>query len=201
MALDSFQNSMNSNSNRPGQLFYVIGPSGVGKDSLLDYARHILDSSPVIFAHRYITRPPELQGENHIHLSEAEFDNRLRRGCFKFDWSSHGWQYALGKEVDMWLKQGLNVVMNGSRGYLTEATNLHPDIIPVLITASEVNLRQRLIRRGRETAEGIEERIQRAKAFSELKHPNLIVIENDSVLEEAGDQLVAVLLNEAEGKL
>ncbi|MEA3406200.1 MAG: phosphonate metabolism protein/1,5-bisphosphokinase (PRPP-forming) PhnN [Pseudomonadota bacterium] len=193
MSVEFLQKNANSKPSRPGQLFYVIGPSGVGKDSLLNYARQQLGTAPVIFAHRYITRPPELQGENHIYLSETEFNNRLQRGCFKFDWSSHGWQYALGNEVDMWLQQGLNVVMNGSRGYLAEASRRHPEIIPVLITASEVNLRQRLIRRGRETAKGIEERIQRARAFSNLKHSNLVVIENDSTIEQAGDQLVSIL--------
>lgn len=198
MLVSKTQSSLNSDSARPGQLFYVIGPSGVGKDTLLSYARQALDSAPVIFAHRYITRPVELKGENHIHLSEAEFNNRLQRHCFKFHWHSHGWHYALGREVDLWLQQGLNVVMNGSREYLPTATALHPDIVPVLLTASEVNLRQRLIRRGRESADGIEERIQRAQQFAGLSHPNLYVIENNATIEQAGGKLIELLTSGVE---
>ena len=40
------------------QLIYIVGASGVGKDSLMHYARQRLNGSePILFAHRYITRP------------------------------------------------------------------------------------------------------------------------------------------------
>lgn len=185
------------NMDNQGRLFYVMGPSGAGKDTLMNYARDRLSAAPVVFAHRYITRPVELQGENHIHLSEAEFANRLARGCFKFDWSSHGWRYALGKELNLWLAMGLNVVMNGSRGYFEQACSLHPELVPVLITASEETLRQRLIQRGRESASEIEERIQRAAEYESVRHPALCRIENETTIADAGDRL-AKLLNEAE---
>lgn len=178
---------------KQGRLFYVMGPSGAGKDTLMNYARDRLVEAPVVFAHRYITRPVEMQGENHIHLSEAEFANRLTRGCFKFDWSSHGWRYALGKEVDLWLSMGLNVVMNGSRGYFEQACSLHPELVPVLISASQATLRQRLIQRGRETESEIEERIQRAAEYDSLQHSALCRIENETTIADAGDRLAELL--------
>lgn len=180
----------NAHKTTQGKLFYVIGASGVGKDSLMHYARQALAGDAVVFAHRYITRPVELNGENHIWLSNAEFSNRLARGCFKFNWHSHELDYGIGTEVDTWLNQGLNVVMNGSRGYLHEAIQKHPGIIPVLIVVDTALLRERLIHRGRETLEQIEKRIQRAEAFGELSAPNLQIIENNSSLNDAGEQLV-----------
>lgn len=176
-----------------GKLFYVIGASGVGKDSLLYYARHKLAADAVVFAHRYITRPVELNGENHIQLFPEEFANRLGRGCFKFHWHSHHLDYGIGTEVDIWLDQGLNVVMNGSRGYLDTAVKKHPRIIPVLIQVDTSLLHERLINRGRETLAQIEERIQRAEEFSDLTAPNMQVIENNGALSEAGEQLVQLL--------
>ncbi|MBD3754340.1 MAG: phosphonate metabolism protein/1,5-bisphosphokinase (PRPP-forming) PhnN [Gammaproteobacteria bacterium] len=178
---------------KPGRLFYVMGPSGAGKDTLLGYARERLTQAPVIFAHRYITRPVEIAGENHIHLSEAEFTNRLQRGCFKFHWHSHGWDYGLGIEVDSWLQIGLNVVMNGSRGYFEQARLLHPTLVPVVITASEAILRERLQRRGRESGSEIEERIARAKAFERLDMANGCKIDNSSTIQAAGERFVALL--------
>ncbi|MEA1988391.1 MAG: phosphonate metabolism protein/1,5-bisphosphokinase (PRPP-forming) PhnN [Pseudomonadota bacterium] len=176
-----------------GTLFYVIGASGVGKDSLLHYARQKLASEPVVFAHRYITRPVELNGENHVQLSSQEFANRLNRGCFKFYWHSHDLDYGIGTEVDTWLNQGLNVVMNGSRAYLDTAVEKHPGIVPVLIQVDIALLKERLINRGRETLEQIEKRIQRAQAFTGLQAPNMQVIENNSELAVAGNELVKLL--------
>lgn len=168
-----------------GKLFYVIGASGVGKDSLLRYARSHLQQS-VVFAHRYITRPVELAGENHVELSEAEFHTRLEAGCFKFSWQAHGLNYGLGVELDYWLDRGLSVVMNGSRAYLNTASELHPDIVPVLVKVDTQVLKSRLEARGRESAEEISHRLERAKDFDCLEHPNLLIVENNQPLETSG---------------
>ncbi len=176
-----------------GTLFYVIGASGVGKDSLLHYARQQLANDSVVFAHRYITRPVELNGENHVQLSTAEFANRLKHHCFKFHWHSHDLDYGIGTEIDTWLNLGLNVVMNGSRGYLEVAIQKQPGLVPVLIQVDTNLLRERLINRGRETLEQIEKRIQRAEAFANLSAPNLQLIENNAELHLAGEQLINLL--------
>lgn len=180
--------------NRPGRLFYVMGPSGAGKDSLIGYARQHLATAPVVFAHRYITRPVEIAGENHIHLGEAEFANRLACGCFKFHWHSHGWAYGVGIEVDLWLQMGLDVVMNGSRGYFEQARLRHPSLLAVVVNADSAVLRERLAKRGRENGAEIEERLARAAEFETLDIGPGIRIDNSAALEEAGEQFLAVLL-------
>ena len=68
-----------------GPLVYVMGPSGAGKDSVMGRARALLPAdAPVVFAHRYITRPAETGGENHVALSAAEFALRRTHGLFAF---------------------------------------------------------------------------------------------------------------------
>ena len=53
-----------------GTLFYVVGASGVGKDTLLNFVKSkITVGEKVLFAHRYITRDAFSGGENHIELS------------------------------------------------------------------------------------------------------------------------------------
>jgi ribose 1,5-bisphosphokinase len=173
-----------------GTLLYVIGPSGSGKDSLMRYARERLGGAPrVVFAHRYITRPVELQGENHIALSEAEFDARLAAGLFAMHWHSHGLRYGIGREIDLWLAKGCTVVMNGSREYLPQARRLYPGLIAVLITVSPDVLAARLRARGRETEAEIAARIERARQFPLPEGP-LEVIENNGELSAAGERLV-----------
>ncbi len=59
------------------QLFYIIGASGVGKDSLMNYARQRINGSlPIVFAHRYITRAAKEGNENHVYVSPEEFRSR-----------------------------------------------------------------------------------------------------------------------------
>ena len=59
-----------------GRLIYVMGPSGAGKDSLLDALRQRLCGLPVAFPRRYITRAASAGGEHHIPVSPEQLDKR-----------------------------------------------------------------------------------------------------------------------------
>ncbi|MES9947218.1 MAG: phosphonate metabolism protein/1,5-bisphosphokinase (PRPP-forming) PhnN [Candidatus Thiodiazotropha sp.] len=174
------------------ELYYVIGPSGAGKDSLLNYARqHMGSSAAVIFAHRYITRPADAGGENHVSLSQEEFTCRAQMGCFAMQWYSHNNWYGIGIEINQWLEMGLKVVVNGSRAYLDNALQQYPRLIPVNISATPETLRQRLLARGREGIEEIEQRvIQAVDLDRKIDHPRMVKICNEGVLADAGECLI-----------
>ncbi|HZY37062.1 MAG TPA: phosphonate metabolism protein/1,5-bisphosphokinase (PRPP-forming) PhnN [Mucilaginibacter sp.] len=172
------------------KLFYVIGASGAGKDTLMNYARlKINGSEPVIFAHRYITREPGNSNENHVYLSPEEFKLRAEAGFFALHWESHGKHYGIGAEIDLWLKNGFNVVVNGSRQYLPQAQRLYPKITIVLIQASPEVISRRLAGRGRESADEIEKRIKRSDEIN-CDLTNCMQIQNDDSVESAGDELL-----------
>ena len=175
------------------KLFYVIGASGVGKDTLMNYARtKINGSEPVILAHRYITRPPFTGNENHISLSHEEFQSRIKSGLFALYWESHGNFYGIGHEINSWMKNGFNVVVNGSRQYLPIAQQIYPDIKVILIEASPEVINERLSNRGREDAGEIQKRIARtAEISADLR--GCIKIQNDSAIEDAGNELINVI--------
>lgn len=176
-----------------GRLFYVIGPSGSGKDSLMRYAREQLAANPeVVFAHRYITRPVEAQGENHIALSETEFEARLEAGLFAMHWNSHGLRYGIGREINLWLERGCNVVINGSREYLAEARRRFPELVAVMVSVAPEILAERLRRRGRESEQQIAKRLERATLFNHADVP-MEVIRNDREIPQAGTQLINLL--------
>jgi ribose 1,5-bisphosphokinase len=177
------------------RLYYVIGASGSGKDSLIGWARAQLAGHPgIVFAHRYITRPAAAGGENHIALTEAEFDARLAGGLFAMHWASHGLRYGIGKEINLWLAKGLTVVLNGSRAYLGGAAAIYRELIPVHIDVSPEILRQRLLARGRETPAQVEQRIERTDVLISTDHPNSVRLRNDANLETAGRAFVNLLL-------
>jgi ribose 1,5-bisphosphokinase len=175
-----------------GRLIYVMGPSGAGKDSVIACARRLGDPARLTVAHRYITRPPRLDAENHIALSEAEFATRRRAGWFALSWHSHGLDYGVGREIDLWLASGAAVLVNGSRAYLAEAVARYPDLLPILVTASPEIRRTRLLARERESAREIAARLDR-RIDAMPDHPRLVTIDNSGALENAGATLLVSL--------
>jgi len=181
-------------------IFYIIGASGSGKDSLIRYARENIPSElQVVFTHRYITRPANAGGENHIALNEKEFFFRQKMGCFAMNWYSHSTHYGIGIEINQWLAKGINVVMNGSRGYLEQAIKRYPELKPVLIRVDPNVLRKRLELRGRENENEIEQRLKQAIILEKsASHPQLITIDNNDSLNIAGEQLITVIQSQKE---
>jgi ribose 1,5-bisphosphokinase len=177
------------------QLFYVIGPSGAGKDALMQAARVALEGQSVLFAHRYITRNNSDASENFVQLSEAEFSMRQQLGLFWLTWQSHQLHYAIGTEVRHWLQSGLTVVVNGSRQALPEVTRICAQdgviLAPVWVHCETSILAQRLRARGRETEAQIQERLERAKAF--VPPVDALVIDNSGALTDSVQQLLTYL--------
>lgn len=144
------------------RLIWLTGPSGSGKDSLLNALREAPPAQLVI-AHRYITRPADAGGENHVALSEAEFRRREAMGLFAISWQAHGLHYGLGEEIDHWLARGLNVLVNGSRLHLPIVQQHYGDqVLPLVLQVSPEVLEARLRQRGRESEAEMSKRLARA---------------------------------------
>lgn len=182
----------------PGRLFYMMGASGVGKDSLLQFLRQAGDPTQLAVAHRYITRPAKPGAENHVALSEAEFQARLTAGWFALHWRSHGLWYGIGREIDGWVQSGINVVLNGSREYLPEALEIYPDLVPILITAEPALIATRLASRRRESVGEIAERIRHQVDLASLP-ASVMTIDNSGALELAGAALLAWVGQKGDG--
>jgi ribose 1,5-bisphosphokinase len=175
-----------------GRLIYVMGPSGAGKDALLGFARHRVKNEPILFAHRYITRPPG-NGEDHVALTDEEFEARSALGLFALEWSSHGLRYGIGIELDVWLERGCTVVINGSRQHLRHALERYPTVDVVHIEAAPHVLAARLGARARESAEQVAARLARQAPFSLPDGVRLTTIDNSGALEDAGSVFVEVV--------
>ncbi|WP_266183975.1 phosphonate metabolism protein/1,5-bisphosphokinase (PRPP-forming) PhnN [Dyella humicola] len=178
-----------------GRLYYVMGPSGAGKDSVLGWVRDNSPSYAVVCAHRYITRSAQQEGDLHVALSAEEFERRERRGLFALTWQAHGLRCGLGKEIEHWLRQGVNVLVNGSRNAFPLARARFHDMVPVLITASRESIAHRLMARGRETAEQIEERLARNDQY--VVPGDALTIINDGSLPEVGAALLCAIRSRA----
>lgn len=177
-----------------GKLFYLMGASGSGKDALLQGCRHRLQHSHQAFiAHRYITRAADAGGENHIHLTESEFQLRINTQMFALHWASHGHLYGIGKEVEIWVNSGINVIINGSREYLPQAQKKHDFIVPIMVNIKTDLLRERLHKRGRESNVEIEKRLERHNQFVHHMPEGTLQIDNSGTLTEGVDALMKIL--------
>lgn len=149
-----------------GRLVYLMGPSGSGKDSLIDAARDALAQLNCVVARRVITRSAESAGESAFGVSVEAFADLERAGAFAMSWRANGLGYGIPVEIDQWLAEGRHVLVNGSRAYLPQAQERYPTLIPVLLSVRSDVLRQRLMSRGREGIEEIEARLARNALFA-----------------------------------
>lgn len=167
-------------------LFYVMGPSGSGKDSLLRALRERLRRDDrIVVAHRYITRAAD-ENEASVALSAEEFRRRVDLGCLALHWKSHGLHYGIGVEIEQWLAQGLTVIVNGSREYLPQAVARYPRLCAVHVRVKPEVLAARLRKRGRESEEAIARRLARAtQAFDVPTGCRLVEIDNSGELADS----------------
>ncbi|MBK6554874.1 MAG: phosphonate metabolism protein/1,5-bisphosphokinase (PRPP-forming) PhnN [Rhodocyclaceae bacterium] len=147
---------------RPGRFFLVVGPSGVGKDTLIDGARRALAEEPGwVFATRVITRPADAGGERHLAMSDAEFSAAERAGEFLITWSAHGLRYGLPRTLAGDIGAGRHVIANGSRATITQLATRVPRLVVVVVSAPSVALKDRIAGRGRESGDAVTARLGR----------------------------------------
>ncbi len=178
-----------------GRLVLVTGPSGVGKDSLLDGARAALAGrDDIVFPRRVITRAAGLGGEDYVAVSEADFAAMAAAGDFALHWPAHGLHYGIPAGIDADLAAGRQVVVNVSRAVIDQARAKYPNLLVLAINASPEVLRARLLKRGRESVADIEERLQRAAAYR-LDGADVVQLNNDGPLAEGIAAFAALLEN------
>ncbi len=180
----------------PGPLILVVGPSGAGKDTLIDLARATLAEDPrILFARRLVTRPPGA-GEANGTLDDAAFAAGCAEQRFPLHWQAHGLSYALGPDVGERLRAGDVVVANGSRAALPQARGRFARLRVVLVSAPAEVRAVRLASRGRESFEDIRARLARAPQVDVAPD---IEIENVGLPEAGAAALIAFIAAESAG--
>ncbi len=174
-------------------LVAVVGPSGVGKDSILQYAAARLSSDQNFhFVKRSITRPADSGGEDHKALSIEEFDAHESDGEFVIAWQAHGLKYGIPKSAKEFVDKGGVAVVNGSRHAMHLFAATFENLIIVSIVAEPKVIVERLRSRGRESDEEILMRLEREKPELE-KFGRVLTLDNSGKLADAGDRFLEQL--------
>ncbi len=173
-----------------GAWVFVCGPSGSGKDSVIAHAQQaLLPRAEIVFARRFVTRPAQA-GSDHDPLTQTDFAERLQSDGLRWHWQAHGFWYGIAGHYEESVRAGCLVVVNGSREHV-KALPPAPDARVVRITADQDALAQRLMQRGRDSAEAVALRMARNTHFDNLRADCVIV--NDGELAQAGRQLADYL--------
>ncbi len=175
-----------------GKLVYMVGPSGSGKDSLLQALANDLPHDCVIMK-RVITRPENSPGEVADAVSMQAFEQIEAEGGFAMSWRANGLAYGIPKDLERHLAEGKTVLVNGSRSYCSHVSQLYPEVIIVLVAVKPELLRQRLINRGRESLQEITLRLERNSCFEQVLQ-NKLALQQISffLLDNSGDLKLAV---------
>ena len=143
-----------------GPVIAVVGPSGVGKDSLMS---GLAVADPRLRSmRRVITRAPEAGGEDYQPVSEAEFAALVEADVFALHWNAHGLRYGVPRDIEKLRIGASGVLVNLSRAVLLQAQEVFDDFRVISVTARPEVLAERLAGRGREDADEVNRRLARA---------------------------------------
>ncbi|KAA5603584.1 phosphonate metabolism protein/1,5-bisphosphokinase (PRPP-forming) PhnN [Blastochloris sulfoviridis] len=185
----------------PGIFVGVMGPSGAGKDTLINLAQVALAGrTGVVFVRRVVTRPSD-GSEDHSSMTPEAFVRAAALGAFALSWHAHGHDYGLPAEIDGDIRAGRVVVANISRDVTMLARARYENARLVHVTAPPEVLAARRAARHR-ASEAMEEGASRTErvAVQVGLGPQDIEIVNGGLREAAAEQLVAFLTALLDGR-
>ena len=182
---------MDSNFSRYGILFVISAPSGAGKSTLCAALRQTPD---FVYSVSCTTRPAragEINGEDYVFLTEAEFLARVKGGDFLEHARVHEHYYGtLRKPLVQNLRSGVDVLIDVDTQGADAIRNCGDQFIrsalaDVFIMPPNLDeLRRRLIKRGTETLAQIDLRLTNAAREMQLWRDYRYTIISQSVEED-----------------
>ena len=177
------------------KVFVITGPSGVGKGTLI---RGLLERMPELELSVSATtrdpRPGEEHGVDYHFLTPEQFEARVRAGDFVEHARYSGNRYGtLRSELERRLAEGAGVVLEIEVQGARQVRAAMPDSVAVFIAPpSREALRARLVGRGTDSSEQVDERLKTAENELEAQPEFAHVVVNDR-LEQAIDELVSIV--------
>ncbi len=179
----------------PGNLFVVAAPSGAGKSSLVK-ALMELDSlvQPSISHTTRSARGQEKHGREYYFVSDTEFDTLIANEAF-FEWAHvHGNLYGTSRmAIESRLSRGEDVILEIDYQGAYQIKKLFPEAVCIFILPPSLEeLRGRIERRGEDSTDSIELRMQNARdEISQARNFDFVII--NEIFERALFDLKAIV--------
>jgi guanylate kinase len=181
----------------PGLLFVVSGPSGAGKDTLVEGLR---EQRPGLrYSISATTRVPRLEerdAEHYFFVSRIEFERRRDEGGL-LEWREYGGNlYGTPRDyVERSVREGYDVVMKPEVNGALAVKAAYPDAVLIFLVPDRFShLRERLLARRTETNEEIARRLEIAQQEMKfIRRFDYIVVNAQDRPEQAVRDLDAIL--------
>lgn len=182
-----------------GLLIVLSGPSGVGKGTVRQ-AIFSRDDNKFVYSISATTRKPregEVHGVDYFFLSREEFEQKIQEGKFLEYAEYVGNYYGTPLDfVEKTLESGKDVLLEIEVQGAKQVREKMPDgIFIFLMPPSLEELEKRIIGRGTETIETIQNRMETARKEIELMSLYDYIVENDTI-ENAVERIQAIVTAE-----
>jgi guanylate kinase len=176
-------------------VFVITGPSGVGKGTLIrGLLEHIPGLELSVSATTRKPRPGEQDGVDYHFMTPEQFDAHVQAGDFVEHATYSGNKYGtLRSELERRVAAGAPVVLEIEVQGARQVRQAIPEAVAVFIAPPSLEaLRARLVGRGTDSPEQVDERLQTAERELEARSEFAHVVVNDR-LEEATQELDAIV--------
>jgi len=161
----------------------ISAPSGAGKTSLVNHVLHRVNNVCASVSHTTRSpRPGEIDGVNYYFVGLTEFERMDQENAFLESAKVHGNLYGTSRLwVENALKTGRNVILEIDWQGAQQIRDIFTDSCSIFILPpSKETLRQRLLGRGQDAPEVIEQRLAAAQEeMSHWREADFVLINDD----------------------
>ena len=182
---------------KKGKFIVISGPSGVGKGTICNRLLNELNAWYSVSTTTRAPRDGEINGVNYFFVTKEKFENKIKEGEFLEYNIYNGNYYGTSKEIVVdKINEGINVFSEIDVNGAHNIKKVFPDALLIYIAPPSIEvLKERLISRGTESIEKINQRLEIAeKELKEVDFFFFFVINDD--LDKATDEVRNIITKE-----
>lgn len=180
-----------------GKFIVISGPSGVGKGTICNKLFKEINAWYSVSTTTRSPREGEVDGINYYFISKEEFEEKIKNNEFlEYNIYNNNYYGTSKKVVLEKMEEGINVFSEIDVNGAHNIKKIFPDALLIYIAPPSIDvLRERLIARGTEDMEKINQRLEIAKKeLEEISFYDYVVVNDD--LEKATKEVKDIILKE-----